>query len=72
MLIGAKIKTPCMMVQGATAEVIELQPGDQWRRVRDLNPSYAINVNTISSRGYGARRKPYSTTHLNTLIPAQH
>ena len=21
-----------------------------WRRVRDLNPSYAINVNTISSR----------------------
>ena len=27
-----------------------LQGFSLWRRVRDLNPSYAINVNTISSR----------------------
>lgn len=40
-----------------------------WRRVRDLNPSYAINVNTISSRGHRDGSNPCTATKLESLRP---
>lgn len=35
-----------------------------WRRVRDLNPRYAINVNTISNRAPSAAQPTLQDTNL--------
>lgn len=67
-------KSPRTAIRELIAEVIVWHHDHQWRRVRDLNPSYAINVNTISSRAYWKRAKRCSIRlsgllHLDSLIP---
>ena len=39
-----------------------------WRRDRDLNPGYAINVNTISSRAPSATQPSLHDVRLLTVL----